>query len=236
MFRRLFGATLCFSLILTTGLLSPTTSAQDSSATRGRRVNTSPEAEVTITVNQQFVNSFLDAIFNNLHEPTMPLSRSDDGASPGGQYGCASEVKLMREENGVRTAMRFEAGHIAGPLAFAGAYSSTLIGCIEFSGWADSDMSLEFDGARQKLMGRFRLREVHLNNMPAIGGGPLINLVQNAIDRRYNPIELLSLDQLSPQVNIKPAGGALRLHAREVRPEVVPGALTLHIVYDFQRG
>ncbi len=236
MLRRTLGATLLLSVILATGQLSLAARGQDSSATRGRRVSSPPGAEVTITLNEQFLNSFLEAIFNNLREPSMPLSRSDDSASPGGQYGCASVIKLKREENGVHTAMHFEAGRIAGPLAFAGSYSSTLMGCIEFSGWADSEMSLEFDGARQKLLGRFRPREIHLDNVPAIGGRPLVNLVQSAIDRRYNPIELLSLEQLSSQVNIKPAGGALRLHAREVRPEIVHGALNLHISYEFLRG
>ena len=236
MLRRSFGATLMLLVILAAGPMSLAGRGQDSSASRERRVSSSPGAEVTISINEQFLNSFLDAIFNNLREPSMPLSHSDGSTSPGGRYGCISEVRLKREENGVRTAMHFEAGRIAGPLAFTGSYNSTLMGCIEVSGWADSEMSLEFDGARQKLLGRFRLREIHLTNVPDIGSGKLANLVQSAIDSRYNPVELLSLEQLSPRVNIKPAGGALRLQAREVRPEIASGEMTLHIFYDFQRG
>ncbi|HVS20391.1 MAG TPA: hypothetical protein VHD88_01015, partial [Pyrinomonadaceae bacterium] len=98
-----------------------------------------------MTVNEEFLNSFLAAIFDNLKEPAMPLTIG--GASSGGQNGCASEIRLKREVEGVRTAVHFESGRIVGPLAFAGAYSSTLMGCIEFSGSADSEVNLEFDQA-----------------------------------------------------------------------------------------
>src|SRR5713101_9222475 len=95
--------------------------AQESSAIRGRRVSNSPAAEATVTVNEQFLNSFLTAIFDNLNEPSMPLTIG--GASSTAQ--CASEIRLKREVNGTRTAVHFEEGRIVGLLAFAGAYSST---------------------------------------------------------------------------------------------------------------
>src|SRR5436305_14999024 len=103
-------------------------------ATRGRRVANAPAAEATLTVNEQFLNSFLAAIFDNLKEPAMPLTIGGASSTP----ECASEIRLKREVEGVRTAVHFENGRITGPLAFAGAYSSSLMGCIEFSGWADS--------------------------------------------------------------------------------------------------
>jgi hypothetical protein len=206
--------------------------AQESTATRGRRAGAAPAAEATVTVNEQFLNSFLAAIFDNLREPSMPLTIG--GASSTAQ--CPSEIRLKREVEGVRTAVHFESGHIVGPLAFAGAYSSTLMGCIEFSGWADSEVNLEFDNTRRALVARFHLREIHLNNVPAVANGPLLNMVQNAIDRRYNPVELFTLEQLSSRVNVQPAGGALQLRAKEVRPEITQSALTLHITYEFVRG
>ena len=66
--------------------------------------------------------------------------------------------------------------------------------------------------------------------------GPLLGMVQNAIDRRYNPLELFTLEQLSSRVNIQPTGGALQLRATDVRPEITPSGLTLHIIYQFVRG
>lgn len=208
---------------------------QDSNATRGRRATNPPAAEATITVNEQFLNSFLTAIFDNLQEPSMPLTIGGTSSqAPNG--ACASEIRLKREVDGVRTAIHFQNGRIVGPLAFSGAFSSSLLGCIEFSGWADAEVTLEFDKNRQALVAHFYLREIHLNNVPAIANGPLLNMVQMAIDRRYNPVDLFTLDQLSARVNVPPAKGALQLRATEIRSELSSSALTLHITYEFVRG
>lgn len=206
--------------------------AQESPATRARRAAEIPAAEATITVNEQFLNSFLTAIFDNLNEPSMPLTIGGASSTP----QCRSEIRLKREVNGVRTAVHLENGRIAGPLAFAGAYSSTLMGCIEFSGWTDAEVRLEFDKTRRALLARFHVREIHLRDIPVVLNGPLLNMVQGALDSRYNPVELFTLDQLSTRVNIQPAGGALQLRAKEIRPEITPSALTLHITYEFVRG
>src|SRR5215813_613182 len=195
-------------------------------------VASSSQPEATLSVNEQFLNSFLTAMFDNLQEPGMPLTIG--GATSSSQ--CASEIRLKREANGVRTAVRFEQGRIAGPLAFAGAYNSSLLGCISFTGWADSELQMEFSRERRAVLARFHLRDIHLNNTPEMLNGPLLKMVQNAIDSRYNPIELFTLEQLSTRANIKPAGGALRLEATDVRPEITPTELTLHITYKFVRG
>jgi len=168
--------------------------AQETTATRDRRAasNAAP-AEATITVNEQFLNSFLAAIFDNLSEPSMPLTIG--GAQSTAQ--CASEIRLKREADGVRTAVRFEEGRIVGPLAFAGAYNVSLMGCIDFTGWADSEVVLSYDSARRALVARFQLRNIHLNNTPTMLNGPLLSMVQGTIDRRYNPVELFTLEKLS---------------------------------------
>jgi hypothetical protein len=215
--------------------------AAQEAGVRGRRVNAPPAAEATVTVNEQFLNSFLDGIFDNLHEPSMPLviggktpSGSTGSSSTGN--GCGSEITLKRELNGTRTAVHFEQGHIAGPLAFTGSYSSTLMGCIQFSGWANAEIELAYERDRQALVARFHLREIHLNDVPTIANGPLLNLVQTAIDTKYNPLELFTLEQVSSRVNLPPAGGALQLRATEIRPEITPNGLTLHIFYEFVKG
>lgn len=201
-------------------------------ATRGRLASNAPQPEATLSVNEQFLNSFLTAMFDNLQEPAMPLTVG--GATSSAE--CASEIRLKREANGVRTAVHFEQGKITGPLAFAGAYNSNLLGCISFTGWADSELQMEFSRERRAVLARFRLRDIHLNNTPAMLNGPLLKMVQSAIDSRFNPIELLTLEQLSTRANIKQAGGALRLEATNVRPEITQNALTLHITYRFVRG
>jgi len=221
--RRVAGAILAL-----TTLLVMNSTAQEPTASRGRRINNAPVAEATVTINEQFVNSFLNGIFDNLREPSVPLSS--------GAEGCASEIRLKREVGGVRTAIHFENGRVVGPLAFAGAYYSSLLGCVEFTGWADSEVNLSFDSKRRALIARFHLREIHLNDMPALANGPVLSLVQSTIDRRYNPVEVLTLDQISTLVNIPQAGGALRLRATDIRPEVTPGGLALHVSYEFVRG
>lgn len=191
--------------------------------------------EATVTVNEQFLNAFLDSIFSNLNAPSMPLviTTSDNDRSAAEAKACPSLITLQREEAGVRTAIKLEQGKITAPLAFAGSYNSTLLGCIEFRGWANTSWTLEFDRARQALLARFVVDEIRLTNVPALAGGSLGKVVQAALDKRINPLELLRLDQLSTRVPIAPAGGSLRMRAKEVRPEIVAGAVHLHIVYEF---
>src|SRR5438128_1916432 len=153
--RSLTARPLVIAAFLLIGL-SPAAPGQESNASRGRRVSNAPAAEATIAVNEQFLNSFLTAIFDNLKEPSMPLTMG--GASSTAE--CPSEIRLKREVEGVRTAVHFENGRITGPLAFAGAYSSTLMGCIEFSGSADAEVDLEFDNARRVSLAHFHLRAV----------------------------------------------------------------------------
>lgn len=221
--------TLVFTAIL---LFAGSTPAQETGTRERRAVNSSAPAEATVTVNEQFLNSFLTAIFDNLNEPSMGLTIG--GAKSTSQ--CASEIRLKREVNGVKTAVRFEEGRIVGPLAFAGAYNASLVGCIDFTGWADSEVLLSYDHARRALVARFQLRDIHLNNTPAMLNGPLLSMVQGAIDQRYNPVELFTLEKLSTRVDIPPAGGALQLRATEIRPEITSSALTLHIIYVFRKG
>jgi hypothetical protein len=221
-----------YGFLLLLLFLSQGAFAQESNASRERRAANGPAAEATVTINEQFLNSFLTAMFDNLNEPTMALTMG--GAQSSAQ--CASEIRLKREISGTRTAVHFENGKIVGALAFAGAYNASLMGCIEFTGWADTDVNLEYDSARGAVVGRVHVRDVHLNNAPAILNGPLLSMVQGAIDRKYNPVELFTLDKLSTRVEIQPAGGALQLRATLVRTEITSTGLTLHIFYEFVKG
>jgi hypothetical protein len=137
---------------------------------------------------------------------------------------------------GVKTAVRFENGRIVAPLAFSGSYHTGLLGCLKFEGWADTVMKLEFDPSKQVLMANVTVEDVHLNKIPTLANNTLVGLVQSAIDSRINPIELLKTSQLSARVPVAASGGALQLRAREVRPEIVPGTLRLHIIYEFLRA
>lgn len=191
--------------------------------------------EASITLNEQFFNSFLDAIFDNLEAPSTPLviTASDKNRTDESAKTCPSVITLLREHGNVKTAVRFEQGRMVAPLAFNGSYNSTLLGCLEFRGWANTEWNLEFDRNAQTLQARIRVTDMHLENIPSLAQGSIVKLVQSAIDSRINPLKILRPEQLSSVVPIAPAGGSLRLRAREVRPEIVPGSVHLRITYEF---
>lgn len=193
-----------------------------------------PSPEVTVIVNEEFFNAFIESMFTNLKAPSAPLviTPSDKDRTAAESYGCLSAVTLEREEQGVKTAVKLEQGRITAPLAFSGAYNSTLLGCIQFRGWANTSWVLEFDRNRQVLLARIQVQDIHLTNVPALAGASLGKVVQTAIDQRINPLELIKLEQLTARVPIAPAGGALRLKAKDVKPEISPGTLQLHVTYD----
>jgi len=190
--------------------------------------------EATLTVNEEFLNAFLDSMLTNLKAPSAPLAitPSDKERTAAESYGCASVITLQKEESGVRTAIKLEQGRITAPLAFSGSYNSSLLGCIQFRGWANTTWVMEFDRTRQSLLARIQVQEIHLTNVPALAGSSLTKIVQSAIDQRINPLELIKLEQLSPRVPITPANGALRLRAKDARPEILPGNLQLHVTYE----
>jgi hypothetical protein len=240
--------------------------AQGERSSRARQVGASsaPAAEAVVTLNEQFLNSFLEAMFTRLRGPQFPLSltkldRQEETPDASaletqamlhhvsfshalaprevvGPTQCASVIVLEREMGGVRTAVRFEQGRISAPLAFSGSYSVSLLGCIRFQGWADTTISLSFNRERQVLSAQVQVQDVRLSGVPGLASGVIVGLVQNAIDQRINPVEILQAAQLSARIPIAAAGGALRLMAREVRPEIIPGALRLHIIYEFEKA
>ncbi len=194
-----------------------------------------PTGEATLTIKEQFLNSFLDAIFANLRPPSTPLviTEADKNRSDEAAKACRSEVALQRESGGVRTSVKFEQGRITAPLAFSGAYNSTLMGCLQFRGLAYTEWALEFDRGAQVLQARIRITDMRLENLPSMTQGSIAKLVQAAIDSRINPVKIVRTEQLSSLVPIAPAGGSLRMRAKELNPEILPGAVHLHITYEF---
>lgn len=201
--------------------------AQSTKATR--------TGEATLTLSEQFFNSFLEAIFDNLKPPSTPLviTSSDKNRTDESARTCPSEITLQRQHGNVKTAVRFEQGRMVAPLAFNGSYNSTLLGCLEFRGWANTEWNLEFDRRAQTLQARIKITDIQLENVPTLARSSVVQLVQSAIDSRINPLKILRPEQLSSVVPVAPAGGSLRLRANEVRPEIVPGLVHLRITYEF---
>src|SRR6476661_3043469 len=88
--------------------------------------------EITISFSEQFFDTLLDAIYLNGGPPEFALSQNiwAEAAPKAGsgfreefaprQSACTESIKLLREMNGVRTAVRFRDGKIFAPIAFSG--------------------------------------------------------------------------------------------------------------------
>jgi hypothetical protein len=184
------------------------------------------KAEVTVSLNEPFFDALLDSMYQNFETPQFPITNS------GGSASCSETVKILREGSGVRTAVRFREGKINVPLAFSGNYAPPFVGCVDFAGWAETNIDLEFDHENQRLIGRAKVLNVHLNGSGGVGSSVIAKMIQSSIDKKLNPIEILRLDSASFGVPI-PNTGNLRMKAVGVRPEVANGSLNIVITYQF---
>ena len=220
-----------------------------------------PTGEVTVTFNEQFFDALLDALFNNLKQPDFPLAANDgskfkvQSSKPLVTSFSASEnaplqnpkskiqnpkcdevIRLQREINGVRTAVRFRDGQIYAPIAFSGAYNPPLVGCMEFRGYAETRIDLHFDRDKQALIGTINVLNVQLGSVANMAGGILARFVQSTIDKKINPIEILRADKLSFVIPVQNAGGSLRLRATDMRHEIGNGVLNVRVNFEFLKG
>lgn len=196
--------------------------------------------EVTVTLNEQFLNSFLDAVFTNLDTPTFQLSKNET-AQPKiekvkFEKKCAESITLLREMNGVRTSLRFADGKIIAPIAFTGNYDIPFVGCTNFKGWAEADLNLEYDNTKQTLFGRVKVNKVDLNGVPGIASGVVGRFVQGSIDKKINPLEILRAEQISAVVPVQYANGAIKLKATNMRAEVAGNALNVRVAFEFSKA
>jgi hypothetical protein len=219
-------------------------------------------AEVTIQLNEQFFDALLDAIFKYNAPPEFPLAELreeekrrrgdeaqisfvnaafDDKKPPTTDHRplttslCPETIRLQREIDGVRTAVRLREGRISAPIAFTGSYNPPLIGCIEFSGVADANIDLEFDRERQALVGYIRVSSVNLSGAGGIGSSMIAGLVQSSIDKKINPLQILAMDKISFVVPVQGSKG-LRMKALGIKNEIGNGVLNVRIQYEFQKG
>ena len=220
------------------------------------------KAEVTVSLNEAFFDALLDSIYQNFDPPQFSIAQNDtnregagtrsvsefnfmpavfvheEPAKAGGNVNkgyCDESIKILREANGVRTAVRFREGKIYVPLAFSGNYNAPFAGCLEFGGWAEANLDLEFARASQRLIGRVRVLNVSLNGTGGVGGTLIAKMLQGSIDKKMNPIEILSLDKVSFGFPVQKSGN-LRMKAVGMRPELSNGALNVVVEYQFLKG
>ena len=191
------------------------------------RAAAAQNTEVKITLKEQFFDALLEAVFTHLNEPSVAIS-------DGGKTGCVQTIRLKKEIDGVKTAVRFRQGKIYAPIAFEGSYKIPLVGCIDFEGWAEANIELSFDKQKQVLVGRAKVLKVNLSGSNGLGSSLLARFVQNSIDQKINPIEIIKMDKLSFVTPIQEAG-KLRMQATNVRHKVNSGSLDIFISYKFSK-
>ena len=227
--KRVIAAVWCAALCVGAG---PGLAAQTRAGRRARAVGARPAqgegaaGEVAVVVNESFLNAILEAVMSQPAPLKFPLG--------GGSGRCANQITLVRQAAGARTAVRFGGGRVGSVVAFRGNYEAPLVGCLNFEGWADSTFNLDFDAGRQAFVGRVAVNQINLSNIPSLLTGNVTGLVQDAIDKRVNPVEILRTEQLGFRLPLAQGEGP-RLRARAVRHEVVGKDLRLRIVYDIAR-
>lgn len=212
-------------------------------------ISTAQTAEVTIQLNEQFFDVLLDALFQNGGSPEFPISQNTEDQKNvfvNANYEnqklktkdqkplCNETIKLLRETGGVKTSVNLRDGRIFAPIAFTGNYNPPLIGCIEFSGVAETNIVLEFDRQKQALIGRAQVTNVSLNGAGGIGGNVLARLVQSSIDQKINPIDIIKLDKVSFVIPIQNAGN-LKMKAVGISHEIGNGFINVRVAYQFSK-
>lgn len=219
-------------------------------------------AEVTISFNEHFMDAVIDAMFKAAPPPEFLIAASDfrnpmkkgevrlfnevtamntakaaytDAKSASSHPACRESVRLLAESAGVRTSVRFRDGKIIAPLAFEGSYNPPLVGCVDFSGWAESSVELVFEEQAQRLTARVRVLNVSLNGTGGVGGGLIAKMVQSSIDKKINPIEIMRLENISFLLPIQNSS-KLKMKATGMRHEITDGRLDVHIAYQFEKG
>jgi hypothetical protein len=201
------------------------------------------KASVTISLDEAFFDALLNSIFQNFgppeiaiaqHESDRPISSRGNSFAGSPATACSQTIKILREMNGVRTAVRFRDGKIYVPLAFSGNYNPPFVGCVDFAGWAEANIDLVFDQRGQRLVGNAQVFNVNLNGTGGIGGSLIARMLQASIDKKLNPIEILTLDKISFGVPIQNAG-SLRMRAVGARPTIRSGSVDVKIDYVFSK-
>jgi hypothetical protein len=202
--------------------------------------------EITISLTEQFFDTVVDAIFIHTQPPEFSIGSNtfsdlDDGfvttASLHSREAdvCRDSIRLRREMDGVKTSVRFRDGMIIAPLAFTGNYNPPFVGCVEFSGWAESVIDIQFDAAGQRLIAYAKVLNVSLNGTRGVAGNLIARMVQSSIDKRVNPIEIFRMDKVSFMLPVQNSGN-LSMRAIAARHELRNGAIDIHITYEFAAG
>jgi len=194
-----------------------------------------PPGTVVIALEQNFIDAVLATTFSGLGTPTFQLGRNNANdlhqMEMAYQGGCTNMITLLPEGSGVKTGVQFRNGTVYAPLAFTGSYNFG--GCIQFKGWAQTNIKLSFDQEKQTVYGIVSVEGVNLEGVNPIANNFVTVFVQSAINQRVNPLVLVGEPQLSLMIPVKASNGTVKARAKDVRAEILDGSLKLHLTYEF---
>lgn len=192
-----------------------------------------------IVLRQEFFNDILTTIFRDMKDPSFPLDlavRAETGeahyAALQSSPSCDGKITILPEGSGVKTSVKFENNRISSPIAFSGSYDS-MIGCLQFTGWAQANLELRFDQSQQTVFGRINVETVNLDGVNPMISGFVTPVVQTTLNNRVNPIPILEGKKVAVTVPIASTGGTLQANVTDVRAEFRDDALNLYVVYAF---
>jgi hypothetical protein len=193
-----------------------------------------PPGTVVIAMEQSFIDAVMAATFSGLGTPTFQLGQTHGEQRIEQalfQSGCTNTITLLPEGSGVKTGVQFRNGSVYAPMAFTGSYN--LAGCMQFKGWAQTQIKLRFDQEKQTVYGHVDVEGVNLEGVNPIANNFITVFVQSAINQRVNPLVLVTEQQLSLMIPVKASNGAVRARAKDVRAEILDGSLKLYLIYEF---
>ena len=197
-----------------------------------------PGGTAVVAVDEKLFSDLLDGVFRDLGSPSFHLSQSAPPFAEAQMHralfepGCTNTITLLPEASSVKTRVQFAGGKISLPLAFSGSYN--LLGsCIQFKGWAQTNIQLSFDAGKQTVYGQLNVEGVNLEGVSPMANNFITVFVQNAINQQVNPLEVLRASQIAPAIPVKASGGVVNAQVKDVRAEVLDGSLKLHITYGF---
>ena len=195
--------------------------------------NGMPAGSAEIVLRQDFFNEVLGTIFRDMNPPNFPLGGNGEApAAAATAGGCDGRITILKEGSGVQTAVRFENNLLGAPLAFTGSYDSPF-GCLQFSGWAQSNFEMRYDAATQSVLGQINVETVNLDGVNPVFSALLTPIVQSTLNTRVNPVRIIDGRQVAVNMPIAATGGSLQAKVADVRGEVKDNALELYVIYQF---
>jgi hypothetical protein len=197
-----------------------------------------PPTTVVVSVGNGFFETLLQTLFRDLAPPALKLSQSRFSNAEAQLQPisflqeCSNTIILAQEGSNVKTQVQFSGGKIAVPLAFSGSYN-VLGNCMQFKGWAQTDLRLRFDQPKQTVYGEINVDAVNLEGVNPLANNLVTAFVREAIDAKVNPLELIRAPQLQLAIPVKASNGAVKAQVKDVRAEILDGSLKLHITYEF---